>query len=65
MQADVACGTSAQMRRGTEGMWQGCAWPTRGASGANTGQEATQVHVEASEGRHVAKWGLAFGGPTC
>ena len=44
------------MRRGTEAMWQGRAWPTRGASGeggTDTWQEATWVHADAREGCHV------------
>ena len=44
------------MRRGTEATWQGRAWPMRGvggAGGADTWQEATRVHVNAREGRHV------------
>ena len=53
----------ARMRRGTEATWQGRAWPTRGVGGADTWQEATRVHVDAREGRHVAG-GLAVGGPT-
>ena len=47
-QADVARGTTARMRRGTEGTWQGRGWPTRGAGGAqgaDTWQEATRVHA--------------------
>ena len=43
------------MRRGTAATWQGRAWPTRGAGGADTGQEATQVHMDAREGCHVAR----------
>ena len=35
---DVACGTSAQMRLGTEATWQGRAWPTRGAGGRTRGR---------------------------
>ena len=42
------------MQRGTEATWQGRAWPTRGAGGVDTWQEATWVHVDAREGRHVA-----------
>ena len=48
----------ARMRRGTEATWQGHAWPTRGASGAggaDTWQEATWVHADAHEGRHLAR----------
>ena len=44
----------ARMRCGTEATWQGRAWPTRGAGGADTWQEATRVHADAREGRHVA-----------
>ena len=33
-QADVAHGTTARMRRGTETTWQGRGWPARGACGA-------------------------------
>ena len=64
--AGVACGTSAEltwragparMRRGTEA--------TQGAGGADTWQEATRVHADAREGRHMAGGGgLAVGGPT-
>ena len=46
------------MRRGTEATWQGRAWPTRGAGGAggaDTWQEATWVHADAHEGRHMAR----------
>ena len=43
-----------RMQRGTEASWQGRTWPTRGAGGADTRQEATPVHVDAREGRHVA-----------
>ena len=39
--ADVARGTNAWMRRGTEAMWQSHGWPARGAGGADTWQEAT------------------------
>ena len=53
----------AVMRRGAKAMWQGCAWPTRSASGMDTWQEATRVHADAREGRHVAG-GLAVRGPT-
>ena len=59
----MARGTSARMRHGTEAMWQGCAWPTRGAGGADTWQEAMRVHADAREGRHVPR-GLAGEGPT-
>ena len=63
---DVARGTTERMRRGTEATWQGRGWPTRGASsaqGADTWQKATQVHADASEGRHMAGE-LACEGPT-
>ena len=50
------------MRRGTEATWQGRACPTRGAGGADMWQEATRVHADAREGRHVAG-GLAGEGP--
>ena len=53
-EADVARGTSPRMRRGTEATWQGREWPTRGVGGADTWQEATRVHTDAREGRHVA-----------
>ena len=53
----------ARMRRGTEATWHGHAWPTRGAGGADMWQEAMQVHVDAREGRHMAR-GLACEGPT-
>ena len=46
--ADVARGTTAWMRRGTEAMWQSHGWPARGvggAQGADTWQEATRVHA--------------------
>ena len=46
--ADVARGTTVQMRRGIEATWQGRRWPTRGAGGtqgADTWQEATRVHA--------------------
>ena len=55
--ADVARGTTARMRRGTEATWQGREWLTRGtggAQGADTWQEATRVHTDARVGRHVA-----------
>ena len=45
----------ARMRRGTEATWQGRAWPARGAGGADTWQEATRVHTDTREGRHVAR----------
>ena len=61
--ADVARGTSAPMRRGTEATWQGRAWPTRGASGVDTWQVAKRVHADAREGRHVVR-GFASEGPT-
>ena len=51
--ADVACGTTARMRRGAEATWQGCGWPTRGtggAQGADTWQEAKRVHMGACGG---------------
>ena len=41
----MACGTNARMRRGTEAMWQGHAWPTQGEQSADTWQEATRVHA--------------------
>ena len=56
-------GGLARMRRDDEAMWQGRASPTRGAGGADTWQEATRVHADAREERHVAG-GLAVGGPT-
>ena len=62
-QADVARGTSARMRRGTEATWQGRAWPTRGARGADTWQEATFVHTDTREGHYVTE-GMAGEGPT-
>ena len=65
-QADVAHRTTARMRRGTKATWQGRGWPTRGAGGAqgaDTWQEATRVHADAREGRHVAR-GSAGEGPT-
>ena len=43
-----------RMRCGTEATWQGRAWPTRGAGGAERWQEATWVHADTREGRHVA-----------
>ena len=52
-----------QMGRGIEATWQGRAWPTQGAGGADTWQEATPVHANAREGRHMAG-GLAVGEPT-
>ena len=58
--ADVARGTTAWVRRGTEATWQSHGWPARGAGGAqgaDTWQVATQstrVHVGARVGRHVA-----------
>ena len=57
------CPGPARMRRGTEATWQGRAWPTRGAGGVNMWQEATWVHTDAREGRHVAR-GMAREGPT-
>ena len=45
--ADVARGTIALMRRGTEATWQGSGWPGRGAGGAegaNTWQWAMRPH---------------------
>ena len=54
----------ARMRHGSEATWEGRAWPTRGACSADTWQEATRVHADACEGRHVAEWGLACEGPT-
>ena len=56
----------ARMRRGTEATWQGRAWPTRGIGGvgsADTWHEATRVHADTHEGRHVAG-GMAGEGPT-
>ena len=61
--ADVACGTSVPTRHGTEATWQGRTWPTRGAGGADMWQEATRVHADAREGRHVAEWGWHVKGP--
>ena len=55
--ADMACGTTARMRCGTEATWQGHGLPTRGAGGAqgaHTWQEATRVHADARVGHHVA-----------
>ena len=67
--ANVARGTTARMRRGSEATWQGRGCPTRGAGGAQDAdawQEAkrsTRVHVGTRWG---ATWqvGLADGGPT-
>ena len=56
--ADVARGTTAQMRPDTEATWQGHGWPTRGAGGAqgaNMWQEATRVHADACVGCQVAR----------
>ena len=64
-QADVARGTTAWMRRGTEATWQSRGWPAQGVGGtqvADTWQEATRVHADAHVGRHVAG-GSADGGP--
>ena len=63
-EVDVARRTTAWMRRDTEATWQGRGWPTRGAGGADTWQEATRVHADAREGRHMAQWGSAVGGTT-
>ena len=52
--ADVASGTSARMRRGTNATWQGRVWPTQGAGGADTWRDVTQIHAYAREGHHVA-----------
>ena len=55
--ADVACKTTARVRRDAEATWQSRGWPTRGAGGAqgaDTWQEATRVHADAREGRHMA-----------
>ena len=41
--ADVACDTSAWMRRGTKATWQSHGWPARGAGGAGAWQEATRT----------------------
>ena len=38
-------------------------WRTGGAGGADTRHEATRVHADAREGRHMAR-GLACEGPT-
>ena len=58
--ADVAHGTTAQMRRHTKATWQGRGWPTRGAGGAHRAwtrgrrpRVSTQVHADARMGRHV------------
>ena len=48
------CAGLAWMRRGPEATWQGCAWPMRGAGGADTWQEATRVHADVCQGRHMA-----------
>ena len=61
--ADVARRTIARMQRGTEATWQGRAWPTRGAGGADTWQEATRVHADARQGCQVAKGGWQLEGP--
>ena len=59
----MAHGTTARVRRGAEATWQSRGWPTRGAGGAqgaDTWQEATRVHTDAREGRHmtgkVGRW---------
>ena len=58
--ADVACGSTAPLRRGAEATWQGAC----GASGADAWQEATRtVHVGARVGRHVAAGGSHVEGP--
>ena len=50
------------MRRGIEATWQGCTWPTRGVGGADRWQEATRVHADTREERHMAE-GMAGEGP--
>ena len=53
------------MRCGTQGHVAELARPTRcggGVSSADTWQEATQVHADARDGRHVVR-GLASEGP--
>ena len=45
----------ARMRRGTEATWQGRAWPTRGAGGADTWREAMQVHADARKRCQMAR----------
>ena len=57
------CAGPARMRRGTEATWQGRAWPTRGAGGTDTWQEATRVHADAREGRHMARGRWQLEGP--
>ena len=57
--ADVAHRTTVGMRRGSDAMWQGCVWPTRGvggAQGADTWQEATCVHGSARTPVWGATW---------
>ena len=51
------------MRRGTQGHLAEPARPTRRAGGTDMWQEATRVHADAREGRHMAR-GLVVGGPT-
>ena len=53
------------MRRGTQGHVAELARPTwcgGGVGSADTWQEATQVHADARDGRHVVR-GLASEGP--
>ena len=64
--ADVAHGTTAWMRRGTEATWQSHGWPSRGAGcaqGADTWQEATRVHADAREGATCGERGWRVKGP--
>ena len=54
------------MRCDTEATWHGREWPTRGAGGAggaDTWQEATQVHPDTREEHHVASGGWRVKGP--
>ena len=64
--ADVALGTSAWMRRGTEATWQSHGRPARGAGGADAWQEATRTGPRGRPGgapRGIGG-GFAYGGPT-
>ena len=62
--ADVARGTSAWMRRGTEATWQSHGWPTRGAGGADAWQESTRTGPRGARvGRRVGDR-AGSGGPT-
>ena len=61
--ADVACETTAPVRRGAKATWQSHGWPrqgTGGAQGADTWQEATRVRASTRARVSGATWQVGW-----